>query len=78
MRSYQRLATLFNILGNWEIVLFDDAAAATFKRLRHENIRIGTQDLKISAIALVNDAVLLTANLRDFQRVPRLRVENWL
>jgi tRNA(fMet)-specific endonuclease VapC len=35
-------------------------------------------DLKIAAIALVNDALLLTANLRDFERVPRLRIENWL
>jgi tRNA(fMet)-specific endonuclease VapC len=75
---YHRLAKLFNILGDWEIVLFDLAAAVEFKRLRKMRIRIGTQDLKVSAIALVNDALLLTANLRDFQQVPGLRVENWL
>jgi predicted nucleic acid-binding protein len=34
--------------------------------------------LKIAATALVNDALLLSANLRDFQKVPNLRVENWL
>jgi tRNA(fMet)-specific endonuclease VapC len=76
--SYNRLAKLFNILGNWEIVLFDAAAAVEFKRLRKQRIRIGTQDMKVSAIALVNDALLLTANLRDFQQVPGLHVENWL
>ena len=35
-------------------------------------------DLKIAAIALVNDALLLSGNLRDFRQVPGLRVENWL
>ena len=35
-------------------------------------------DLKIAATALVQNALLLSANRRDFERVPGLRVENWL
>jgi tRNA(fMet)-specific endonuclease VapC len=35
-------------------------------------------DLKLAAIALIHDALLLTANRRDFERVPGLRFENWL
>jgi tRNA(fMet)-specific endonuclease VapC len=35
-------------------------------------------DLRIAAIALANDALLLSANQRDFGKVPRLRVEDWL
>jgi predicted nucleic acid-binding protein len=35
-------------------------------------------DLKISSIALEEGALLLSANLRDFERVLGLRVENWL
>jgi tRNA(fMet)-specific endonuclease VapC len=46
--------------------------------LRAERVRIGSQDLKIACIALANNAVLLTANLRDFEQVPGLLVENWL
>jgi tRNA(fMet)-specific endonuclease VapC len=46
--------------------------------LRKQRIRIGSQDLKIAAIALTRDALLLSANLRDFRHVPGLRVENWL
>jgi tRNA(fMet)-specific endonuclease VapC len=34
--------------------------------------------LKIAAIAIANDALLLSANLRDFEQVPGLRVEDWL
>ncbi len=35
-------------------------------------------DLKIAAVALVSDCLLLSANLRDFEQVAALRVENWL
>ena len=72
------LRNLFYYYGEWEIVPFDANAADMFNRLRKQKVRIGTQDLKISAIALVNDALLLSANLRDFKKVPGLRVENWL
>jgi len=46
--------------------------------LRRAKVRIGTMDLKIASIALVHDALLLSANLRDFRQVPGLEVENWL
>ena len=35
-------------------------------------------DLKIAAIAVSHDALLLSRNLVHFQKVPGLRVENWL
>jgi predicted nucleic acid-binding protein len=35
-------------------------------------------DLKIASIALVRDATLLSANLRDFEQVPGLHVEDWI
>jgi predicted nucleic acid-binding protein len=35
-------------------------------------------DLKIASIALVHKALLPSANLSDFRKVPGLRVENWL
>jgi tRNA(fMet)-specific endonuclease VapC len=56
---------------------FDNRAAAEFDRLRQSRIRIGTMDLKIAAIALANDATLLTRNLSDFRKVPGLRAEDW-
>jgi hypothetical protein len=57
----------------FEIVPFDDAAARRFDELRRRKLRIGTRDLKIAATALVNNAVLLSANRADFERVPGLR-----
>jgi len=56
---------------------FDDKALNAFQRLWVARLRVGTMDLKIASIALANDATLLTRNRRDFERVPRLRLEDW-
>jgi tRNA(fMet)-specific endonuclease VapC len=81
--AYVRLGQLFNVLTDWEIVPFDGRAADQFSNLRRQGIRIGTMDLKIASIALVNDALLVTGNLHDYSLVPyslvpELRCENWL
>ena len=39
---------------------------------------IGGNDLFIAAHALALDLTLVSANVREFSRVPNLRVENWL
>jgi len=39
---------------------------------------IGPNDLLIAAHALALDLSVVTANVREFSRVPNLRVENWL
>lgn len=75
---YARLAKVVRFLADWRIAHWSEMAADAFERLRVARIRIGTQDLKIAAIALANDALLLSANLKDFQQVPGLRVEDWL
>jgi tRNA(fMet)-specific endonuclease VapC len=76
--GYRELAGLFRYFDLFEIALFDDRAADRAKQLRANKIRIGTMDLKIASIALVNDALLLSANLQHFEKAPGLRVENWL
>ncbi len=76
--AYVRLGQFFNVLTDWEIVSFDERAADQFAALRRQRIRIGTMDLKVASIALVNDALLVTANSRDYSLVPGLRCENWL
>jgi tRNA(fMet)-specific endonuclease VapC len=76
--GYRELAQLIQFYQEFEIVLFDEAVARLFDDLRKQKLRLGTMDLKIAATALVNNALLLSANLSDFQRVPGLRVENWL
>jgi tRNA(fMet)-specific endonuclease VapC len=76
--AYAELARLFDYFRAFTIVPFDERAADRFDNLRGTRIRLGTMDLKIAAVALVNQSLLLSANRRDFEQVPGLRVENWL
>ena len=76
--GYRELSRLFEFYGEYEIIPFDEATARRFNDLRARRIRLGTMDLKIAATALIHDALLLSANRSDFERVPGLRIENWL
>ena len=60
------------------VLAFDEQAAAIFSDLRKLIPQAGTQDLKIAAVTLAHNAAVLTRNVRDFGKVPKLRVENWL
>jgi len=53
-------------------------AATKYEELRRQHRRIGRDDLRIAAIALVQDAILVTQNVTDFAAIEGLRVENWL
>ena len=69
---------MFRFFAAWQILPFDERAAEEFRRLRGERVRIGATDLKIAANTLVHAGTLVSRNLRDFDKVPGLRVENWL
>jgi tRNA(fMet)-specific endonuclease VapC len=76
IEAYRRLRVHLDDYRLLTLVDFDEPAAVQFQRLRKSKIRIGTMDLKIAAIALARDAMVWTRNLRDFNKVPGLRVED--
>lgn len=78
VHTYMRFQHSIETLNKLTILPFDDAAADVFEDLRAQRVRVGTMDLKIAAICLAHDAVLLTQNVADFRLVPSLRIENWL
>jgi tRNA(fMet)-specific endonuclease VapC len=77
MLAYERLKRFLDNYRVIPVVGFERAAAAEFERLRSLRLRVGTMDLKIAAIALAHDALLLTRNLTDFGQVPNLKAEDW-
>lgn len=72
---------LFISSGDIDLLPFDteDAAIAGSIRakLRQTGSPIGPYDLLIAAQALRNGATLITANTREFNRIPGLTVVDW-
>lgn len=64
------------------VLPFHEAAAHVYAELRADLEQRGEPlaepDLRIAAIALAFDLVLVTGNERHIQRVPTLRIENWI
>lgn len=81
-RSQRNRNALGAFLASFEIAPFDLDAAWVYGDIRAELQRrgmpIGPLDLLIAAHALALDATLITNNGREFKRVPRLRIENWI
>jgi tRNA(fMet)-specific endonuclease VapC len=61
---------------------FDENAAAAYGHIRAQlekrGTSIGPLDTLIAAHALSLDLTLVTNNVREFERVPDLEVENWV
>lgn len=77
----KRVAELDLLLAAMTPLPFDAAAAeiAAGIRVEMENRGegIGSFDVLIAATALAHNAILVTRNRREFERVPLLRVEDW-
>jgi tRNA(fMet)-specific endonuclease VapC len=65
-----------------EVAEFDRAAAAVYGPLRagleEKGTIVGAMDLLIAAHSISLGARIITNNLREFRRIPGLRVENWV
>jgi tRNA(fMet)-specific endonuclease VapC len=80
VQLYERFLQTLNFLKGIQILTFDQAAYSEYKQLvlnpslRKKRLQ---QDMKIAAVALSTDAIVVTRNQRDFSLVPNLRLENW-
>lgn len=77
VRAYYWLSKTLDFLCGFPILKYDSHAEAYFQNFLDRKIRIGSQDLKIAAIALSQQATLVTRNRRDFERIPSLKIEDW-
>ena len=77
IQAYEKLHDHIRTFAGVIILPIDSAAAVHLQRLHDTRVRIGTMDRRIAAIALVNDATVLTRNTSDFEKVPGLRFEDW-
>ncbi len=81
VRLYGKLSRTVTLFGRVRVLDFDHKAGEMFQLLLKENPTLSKQrlqkDMRIAAIALVNDAVVVTRNYRDFSQVPSLTIEDW-
>jgi tRNA(fMet)-specific endonuclease VapC len=79
--SARNLAALEKFLSPLTVLDYGLSAAQRYGELRahldRQGAPIGPLDQQIAAHALALDVTLVTNNLREFERVPALRLENW-
>ena len=60
---------------------FDENSCQIYAKIRtileQSGIPIGPMDLLIASISLANSFILVTNNIREFERIKELKLENW-
>lgn len=77
LNSYQSMLRIRDAFCRMTVLPFDAAAKQRFDGLVLQRLRVGTMDLRIAAITLAHQATLVTRNTLDFERIPKLRIEDW-
>ena len=75
--AYGRLARTVRFLSKLQILDFDQPAILEYMQLQKKKLKVRKMDLRIATVVLHHKAVLVSRNLKDFQRVPGLSIEDW-
>src|SRR5262249_17501872 len=76
VHGYQRLHQPLADFAAAQVLPFDQAAAAVFDSLRNRRIRVARWVCVSEPSPFLQNITVLTRNLRDFPKVPGLRVED--
>jgi len=80
--SKKLIKLIESFIDYFEIYNYDLKAAIQYGKLRakleSKGITIGAYDLQIAAHAISLNAILVTNNLREFNRIEGLKVESWI
>ncbi|MCR4671686.1 MAG: type II toxin-antitoxin system VapC family toxin [Lachnospiraceae bacterium] len=81
VRRERNMMLLNAFLKNFRIESFVDQMTYTYADIRSDlekaGMRIGPNDLIIASTVLYNNGILVTNNIKEFERVKGLRVEDW-
>ncbi|MCM1577739.1 MAG: type II toxin-antitoxin system VapC family toxin [Ruminococcus sp.] len=73
--------SLLKFLTVTEILPFDSSAASEYgkicARLRRKGTPIGTMDMLIAAHARSQNLIIVTHNVREFEHIENLKIEDW-
>jgi tRNA(fMet)-specific endonuclease VapC len=75
------LAAVRALCSGFQVIDFDLECAREAARLDEElsakGLKLGQMDVFLAASALVHDLVFVTHNVRHFERIPTLKLEDW-
>lgn len=81
-RRVENLTAIEHFVARLDVLAFADKAAAHYGQVRAELERTGTpcgpHDMQIGGHARSEGLIIVTNNMREFARMPGLRVENWV
>jgi tRNA(fMet)-specific endonuclease VapC len=81
VRKRERTTKIRRIAEQMEIIPFDKRSAPKYAKIRatleKAGRMIGERDMQIAAIAIATHRVMVTHNVSEFQRIEKLRVEDW-
>lgn len=77
----RNVATVRTLAQQFSIIIPDESTAETFGQLKAQLESKGhpldDMDIMIAGIALAGNYILVTNNIRHFQRIKGLQLENW-
>jgi tRNA(fMet)-specific endonuclease VapC len=71
------LVKLMAHLQKFQILPYSDKAEALYRTWTPQQKRVGTNDCRIAASALVAGFTVVTCNSKDFSRLPDVGYEDW-
>ena len=71
-----------SVFPNVKVLFFDEQSGKLFGKLKAQlekkGISCSEPDLRIAAVALQHNLNLVTGNIRHFENIPGIRLENWI
>jgi len=81
-RSSENLERLKEFVKVVDIVDYDEKSAEAYSKIRlslkQKGRPIGEADMLIASVAIANSAILVTDNIKHFEQIENLKLENWL
>ena len=75
-------AIVESFVSTFNIIPFDDTSSRSYAKIRASQERkgspIGPMDLLIASICMTYNLILVTNNTKEFSRINKLKLENWL
>jgi len=80
-RTSENIKEVDSLLSSYQVINFDKNASKEagkiHSKLEKSGKGIGIRDVMIGAICLLNDAGLITRNVKHYSRIGGLRIEKW-